>query len=213
MGGRWRKKCRPFVLASHESYRQFQLAQLPNHFAHIALEWLGKHLNLCMRMSGADRRGWGIENAFEIAVEPRHQHQKLLKWLTCSKVRSSCMQMGPCALGLRLRLHINIGTLDTWRANRRAREESGVESEDWPASFWPEASYPLSVCLPVYLSALIHLRIGVGNCMEIKLKTAQHYSAFRTPHGHFVHFANKYRTHSRWLLLLLLLVLRFYELT
>lgn len=178
-GGGWRKKCRPFVLASHESYRQFLLAQLPNHFAHIALEWLGKHLNLCMRIKRDSRqRGWGIVNAFEIAVEPRHQ-QKLLKWLTCSEVRSSCMQMGPCALGLRWRLHINIGTLDTWRANRRVEsKELGVRSVQLRFGQKPLTrclSARLSVCRFVRIDSLAHWRRKLyGN----QIKTAQHFSAF-----------------------------------
>lgn len=102
----------------------------------------------------------------------------------------------------------------TWHMTSEPKSKRGEWSGEWGlTSFVLTRSLLPVVCLSVYLSALIHLRIGVGNCMEIKLKTAQHFSAFRTPHGHFVHFANKYRTHSRWLLLLLLLVLRFYELT
>lgn len=195
-GGGRHKKCRPFVLASHESYRQFLLAQLPNHFAHIALEWLGKHSNLCMRIKrGSRQRGWGIANAFEIAVEPRH-HQKLLKWLTCSEVRKQLHANG--AMCSRATLEIAHQYWYTWHMTSEPKSrEQRVGSEECPASFWPEASYPLSVCLSVCRSvridSLAHWRRKLyGN----QIKTAQHFSAFRTPHGHFVHFANKYRTHS-----------------
>lgn len=66
-----------------------------------------------------------------------------------------------------------------------------------PATFWPGRKPLTTYLLPLttYPSVcLIHLRIGVANCMEIKLKRAKDFPAFPTPHGHFVQFANKYWT-------------------
>lgn len=60
-------------MATHESYRQFLLC--PSYPTHIALEWLGKHLNLCMRIEREGGGEGGIENAFEIAIEPGPEHQ------------------------------------------------------------------------------------------------------------------------------------------
>lgn len=51
---------------------------------------------------------------------------------------------------------------------------------------------PLTRCLP---ESLAHWRSKFAR--EIKLKRAKDCSAFRAPHGHFVQFANKYRTHFR----------------